>query len=168
MTGRAIGETLVALALTALLALLGAGMFEFIDGNVTLAEAFFVRGPQFVGPLFGIPFALWGVALIVGNLRSRLHASGKAYRTNQMSAIVIAVVAAIAWSVFGALQGGWGLLLGAIALFAAIIFVVATIPALLLTHFAFFRHGAAEGQGTADGPASGPAEGGMTAASDPA
>ena len=150
MTGRAIAETVVGLVLTALFAIAGAGLLELSQGTDP-AEAFLDAGPRLILATFALPGALWAVLLLIGNIRNRRRASGWAYLTNQVSALVVAVLGVGGWLAFALVQGGWALLLVGIAIVAALFFLAASIPALLLTHFAFFRHGPAPVAPAGDG-----------------
>ena len=62
-------------------------------------------------------------------------------------AVVVAILGVVGWLVVATVQGGWALLIVGIVMVVALLFVGASIPSLLLTHFAFFRHGAAPSQG---------------------
>jgi hypothetical protein len=150
MTGRAVAETLVGFVLTTLLVLVAAGLLEFSQG-ADPAEAFLDSGPRLIFGTFAIPGAVWAVLLLIGNIRNRRRASGWAYLTNQLSAVVVAVLGVVGWLVVAMVQGGWALLIVGIVMFVALLFVGASIPALLLTHFAFFRHGAAPSAGAPQG-----------------
>ena len=152
MTGRAIAETLVGILLTAILAIVGAGLFELSDG-ATPAEAFLDSGPRLILGAFAIPGVLWIVMMLLGNIRNRRRASGWAFLTNLLSAVVVAVLNVVGWLVVALVQGNWAWLMVGIAIIVSLLFFVAALVGLLLTHFAFFRHGAAP---------RGPAPGGST------
>lgn len=142
MTGRAIAETIVSVVLTAVLAIAGAGLLELADG-ATPAQAFLDSGPRLILGAFAIPGVLWIVMVLLGNIRNRRRASGWAFLTNLLSAFVVAVLNLVGWLVVALVQGNWAWLLVGIAVVVSLLFFVAALVGLLLTHFAFFRHGAA-------------------------
>lgn len=142
MTGRAIAETAVGVVLTAVLAIVGAGLFELADG-ATPARAFLDSGPRLILGAFAIPGALWVIMVLIGNIRNRRRASGWAFLTNLLSAFVVAVLNVVGWLVVAVVQGNWAWLMVGIALVVSLLFFVAAFVGMLLAHFAFFRHGAA-------------------------
>lgn len=141
MTGRAIAETVVGVVLTAVLAILGAGLFELSDG-ATPAQAFLDSGPRLILGAFVIPGVLWILMVLIGNIRNRRRASGWPFLTNLLSAFVVAVLNVAGWLVVAIVEGNWAWLLVGIAVIVSLLFFVAALVGLLLTHFAIFRHGA--------------------------
>jgi hypothetical protein len=152
MTGRAIAETVVSLVLTAILAIVGAGLFELSDG-ATPAQAFLESGPRLILGAFAIPGVLWVIMLLVGNIRNRRRASGWHFLTNLLSTFVVAVLNVLGWLVVAIVQGNWAWLMVGIAVVVSLLFFVAALVGLLLTHFAIFRHRAASRESVPSVPA---------------
>ncbi len=130
-------ETLVAVALTAVLHWATAGLVGLPDSD--FVTAFLQQAPGFAFGTFWIGYALWVVLLVIGNLWHRRRAPGWRLASNFVSAIVAGVVNTVAFFVIGLVAGGWGLLVAAIAIVSGLIFVAAALVSLLLTHLVFFR-----------------------------
>jgi hypothetical protein len=134
MTGRAVAEALTAVALTAVLVLVGAGLIA-LGGAEPPAAAFLGAGPRNAATLLGIPLLVWAVALVV--------AARRAGRVRLVPGIVltllIGVLTAVFWALIGLSSGEFGMLLVAVALAHAALFVVAALVALTLTVLVLFR-----------------------------
>src|SRR3954465_823930 len=77
MSGRAVGEALTAVALTAVLVFVGSGLLA-LDGAESPAAAFLDTGPRTAGTLLGIPFLVWAAALVTAaTLGRRRPARGR-------------------------------------------------------------------------------------------
>ena len=91
--------------------------------------------------------------LLVGNIRNRRRASGWHFLTNLLSTFVVAVLNVLGWLVVAIVQGNWAWLMVGIAVVVSLLFFVAALVGLLLTHFAIFRHRAASRESVPSVPA---------------
>jgi len=148
MTGRAGKEALTAVALTAVLVFVGAGLIA-LGGEESPAAAFFGAGPRNAATLLGIPFLVWAVALLVAARRA--ERSGGRLRLVPCIVLTLAVglLTAAFWALIGSTSGEFGMLLVAVALAHVALFCVAAIVAVALTSLVLFRRRSATGPAVA-------------------
>ena len=145
---RIVAETVVVVVLTLLLALIVAGSLVSID-SVDPVAAFLEEGPALLFGSFWIAIVLWIVLAAVGNVVHRRRAPRVRVVHNLVSALAASVVNLIVFTVIGVTAGGFGMLLVAIAIIAAIAFVVGAAIAVPLTHLVLFRNASQAAAGTA-------------------
>lgn len=133
---RAVFETVTAVLLTAVFAILIHGLVDF-QGD--WQAAFLDEAPRAIATGFLAGGIIWVLALIIGNVVHRMRAPWVRFLTNAISLLAAAIVNVVVWAVFGFTVGGWAVLLVAIAIFTGVVVLGAGLLALVITHFVFFR-----------------------------
>lgn len=133
---RALLETVTAVLLAAVFAILIYGLIDFQGDWQT---AFLDEAPRAMASGFLAGGIIWVLALIIGNLANRRRASWVRFLTNAISLLAAAIINLVIWAVFGFTMGGWAVFLVVIAVFTGLIALGAGLLALVLTHFVLFR-----------------------------
>ncbi len=141
-------EAVAAVALTAVLVLLGAGLIA-LGGEGSPADAFLGAGPRNAATLLGIPFLLWAVAILVAARRAGRTGGRLRLGPAIVLTLAVALLALAFWALIGLTSGEFGMLLVPVALVHVALFAAAAIAALAVTSLVLFRRRSGAGPAVA-------------------
>jgi hypothetical protein len=138
VNARVVGATLITIVLTLLISVIGAGLLEIADGR-DFVGAFFDGGPRLLIGTLWVTVPVWGILLLVCNVRNRHRGGSWVLSANVLMTLAISALTIVAWFVVALVMGGWALFLVAISLVSCVIFVSAASVSLSITHLWVFR-----------------------------
>jgi hypothetical protein len=137
MTRRALHETLVALALTVVLLFLGAGLLSL--GSVPASDAFLRQGPAGLVAILTVPVLLWALLVAAATVLARRRSPVFKFTVNALQSVVVAAFTAAFWTALALAQGGFASLLIGVAVSHSLLFAVAALLSLAVSHLLVFR-----------------------------
>ncbi|MCW4385321.1 hypothetical protein OH146_05985 [Salinibacterium sp. SYSU T00001] len=135
---RAAAGAVVMIAATLVLATLGAGGLQLLDGG-DLTQAFLERGPRLLVSTLWFMVPPWAILVVVVSIRWRRFRGLRMLALQAGVAVGCALLATAAWFVVAMVEGGWALLLVAISIVTSGIFAISAILAATLVQFWLFR-----------------------------
>lgn len=137
MTRRALRETLVASGLTVALLFVGAGLLSL--GSVPAPDAFFRQGPAGVAAILAVPVVLWALLVAAATVLARRRGPVFKLTLNGLVSVVVAAFTAAFWTALALAQGGFATLLIGVAVSHSLLFAIAALLSLGITHLLVFR-----------------------------
>lgn len=137
MTRRALGETLVAFGVTVVLLFLGAGLLSL--GSVPAPDAFLRQGPAGIAAILAVPVVLWALLVAAATVLARRRGPVFKLTVNGLVTVVVAAFTAAFWAALAVAQGGFATLLIGVAVSHSLLFAIAALLALAVTHLLVFR-----------------------------
>jgi len=137
MTGRALRETLVAVGLAVVLLFLGAGVLSL--GSVPAQDAFLRQGPAGLAAILAVPVVLWALLVAAATVLVRRRGPVVKLTVNALLSVVVAAFTAAFWTALALAQGGFATLLIGVAVSHSLLFAIAALMSLAVTHLLVFR-----------------------------
>jgi hypothetical protein len=137
MTRRALRETLVAVGLAVVLLFVGAGLLSL--GSVPAPDAFLRQGPAGLAAILTVPVLLWALLVAAATVLARGRGPVFKLAVNAVVSVVVAAFTAAFWTALALAQGGFATLLIGVAVSHSLLFAIAALLSLAVTHLLVFR-----------------------------